>query len=116
MIKERVFPSSCIHESPPGPPLPKERELLRRWTVYLVVCGFLAGLALCLITDLYDTHHGPATTFRVTYSVEFCEAFVVSCEDESDSHRLLLVSSLAPERNTFYEGVSFPPPFPPPRG
>lgn len=86
------------------------------WTASLIVCGFLAGFGLCFIPDLYNSHHGSGTTATAAYTIEFCEASVVLCEDQSDSHRRLLASPLAAEQTTFYEGLSFPPPFPPPRG
>ncbi len=90
--------------------------MLRRLTVYLVAFGFVAGLGLCLITDLKDKHHGTGTVSTVTYTIEFCEASAVSCEDQSGSHRFPLASSVSSDQKSFYEGVSLAPPFPPPRG
>lgn len=96
--------------------LAEERELVRRWTVYLVVLSFLAGLGLCLNAPLNDNYLGPGSASTLTHSAQVCEVSVVSCEDRTTSHRLLVASPLDAEQHSFYEGVSLPPPSPPPRG
>lgn len=96
--------------------LAEERDLLRRWAVYLVVSSFLAGLGLCLSAPLNDNYLGPGSASTPTHTAQVCEASVVLSEDQSGSHRLVLASSLDTEQNTFYKGVSLPPPLPPPRG
>ena len=94
----------------------EEQELIRKWTVYLVVCGFLTGLGLCLVIDHNASHHGSEVPLTVIHTAQACATSAVLGEDQSDSHRLLLASSFDTERNPFYEGVLLAPPFPPPRG
>lgn len=91
-------------------------ELIRKWTVYIVVCGFLAGLGLCLTADLNGSHHGSSAPSTVTLTAQTCGTSVVPCEGQSDPHRLLLASSLGTEEDAFHKGVTLTPPFPPPRG
>ncbi|MEE8283016.1 MAG: hypothetical protein V3R47_05820, partial [candidate division NC10 bacterium] len=114
--KGKWFLSCGIQDRHPESCLPKELELIRRWTVCIVVCGFMAGLGLCLIADFHGNHHGEASPSTVTHIAQACGTSVVPCEDQSGSNRLLLASSLSTEDHTFQEGVSLPPPFPPPRG
>jgi hypothetical protein len=94
----------------------EEWSLIRRWAVYLVVIGFLAGLNLCLIPHFDDHHHGSGAPSTETHIAQACGTFAVVCEDQPDSNRLLLASALDTEQNPFYDGVSLRPPFPPPRG
>jgi len=89
--------------------------LIRRWTVWLVVCGFLAGLTLCLILHFDDHHHGSGAPSAETYIAQVCGTPVVPCEGQSTSNSLPLLLSLRTELKTFYEGISLTPPFPPPR-
>ncbi len=96
--------------------MPEEQELIRKWTVYLVVCGFLTGLGLCLvIAHDDDHHHASEAPLTVSHTAQACATSAVLCEDQPDSHRLLLASSFDTEQNAFYEGLSLRPPFPPPR-
>jgi len=90
--------------------------LIRKWTVYLVVCGFLAGLTLCLIPHFDDHHNGSGAPSAETHIAQACGTSVVPCEGQLDPDGLPLILSLSTELNTFYEGVSLRPPFPPPRG
>ncbi len=89
--------------------------MARRWTVYLVIWGFLAGLGLCLITDLNDTHHSAGPPLTLTYTNQACDISVLPCEDLFGSNTLRLASSLDTEQTSLYEGISLRPPFPPPR-
>ena len=100
----------------PGQRLTEEPELIRRWMVYPIICGFLAGLGLCLITDLTDSNHRSQAASTVTHTAHDGGASALLGENQFGSTRLLLASSVVPEQNTFYEGVSLPPPAPPPRG
>lgn len=95
---------------------PEEWELKRKWTVYLVVCGFLVGLTLCLIPHFEDHHHGSGVPSPLSHTAQACGTSVVPCESQSGSQNLLLTSFLTPHQKNFYEGVSLRPPFPPPRG
>lgn len=90
--------------------------MIRRWTVCLVVCGFLVGLVLCLVVDLNVSHPGSESATTVTHTAHGGGTSAVLCEDQFDSNRLLLASSLGAEQNIFYEGIALTPPFPPPRG
>ena len=94
----------------------EKRELRHRLTVYLVAFGFLVGLALCLATDPNHSHHGSESSSTLSHTAQACGTSVVPCEDQLASNRLPLILSLSTELNTFYEGLSLRPPFPPPRG
>lgn len=96
--------------------LAEERELVRRWTVYLVVLSFLVGLGLCLNAPLNDNYLGPGSASTLTHSAQVCEAPAVPCEDQGASKSVVATSFFGTEQNPFYEGVSLPPPSPPPRG
>lgn len=87
----------------------------RRWTVYFVLCGFLAGFSLCVNADLNGSDHQSGAPSAMTEVVQACGTSVVTCEGQLGSHRLLLAFSLDTEQNPFYEGISLTPPFPPPR-
>lgn len=100
----------------PKPQLPEEPELIRRGTVYVLVCGFLTGFGLCFIIDHDDNHHGPGAPLTVSHTAEACGTPAVLCKDHLDCTKVLLASSLETPDNTLYEGVSLRPPFPPPRG
>ncbi len=90
--------------------------MLRRWTAYLVVSAFLAGVGLCLMADAKDTDFNPGSASTLTHTTQPCDASLVPCEDQSGANKLFLTSFLDTEQNSFYKGVSLPPPFPPPRG
>jgi hypothetical protein len=90
--------------------------LIRKWMACFVVCGFLLGLGLCLIVDQDDNHQGSGTPLTLSQTAQACATSVVPCEDQSDSYRPLAASSLVPKQHAFYDGVSLPPPSPPPRG
>jgi len=79
-----------------------------------VVCGFLAGLTLCLVTGNDDNHHSPRGPLTLSYCAQACGTPVVPCEGQSTSNSLPLLLSLSTEQKTFYEGISLTPPFPPP--
>ncbi len=94
----------------------EEWKLISRWAVYLVVCGFLAGLTLCLIPHFDDHHHGSKAPSTETHIAQACGTSVVPCEGQLTPDSLPLILSFRTEVNTFYKGVSLTPPFPPPRG
>ena len=95
--------------------LTEEPELIRKWTVYLVVCGFLAGLGLCLVKDLNHKHQIFESPCTLTHTAHGGGTSAVLCEIQFGSNRLLLASSLDGEQNIFYDGIPLTPPFPPPR-
>ncbi|MFQ5684858.1 MAG: hypothetical protein ACE5HC_16520 [Candidatus Binatia bacterium] len=94
----------------------EEQGLIRKWMACFVVCGFVAGLGLCLIIDHNDHHHGSGVPSTLSHTAQACGTSVVPYEDQLASNCLPLVSSFDREQNTFYEGVLLSPPFPPPRG
>lgn len=100
----------------PGQRLTERPELLHRWTVYLLIWGFLTGLGLCLVKDLNHKHQISESPCTLMHSAHAGGTSALLCDDQFDSHKLVLASSLVPEQNTSYEGVSPTPPSPPPRG
>lgn len=95
--------------------LREDPELTRKWTVLIVVCGFLAGLTLCLIPHFDNHHHGSEAPWTASHTAQACGISVVPCETHSDPDNLPPTLSLNTEQDTLYEGVSLRPPFPPPR-
>ena len=89
--------------------------MIRKWTIYIVVCGFLAGLGLCLIVEHDDNHPGPEVPSTLFYTSQACGTSAVLSEDQFDSTRLLLASLLQTREDNLFKGVSLRPPFPPPR-
>ena len=81
-----------------------------------MVCGFLAGLGLCLIADHNENHHGTGAPSTLINTAQACGTTVVPCEGQFNSHGLVLGSSLGTDEHTFYDGVRLKPPSPPPRG
>ena len=89
---------------------------MHRRMVYLLVCIFLAGLGLCLVKDLNHNHYASESPCTLTHTAHAGGTSAVPCEGQLVSNNLPLTSSMSAAQNTFYEGVSPTPPFPPPRG
>ena len=89
--------------------------MTRKLTVLIVVCGFLAGLTLCLIPHFDNHHHGSEAPLTVSHTAQACGTSVVPRESQSGPNSLPLILSLSMEQETFYEGISLRPPLPPPR-
>jgi len=96
--------------------LVKERQLIRRCTLYLVLCASLVGLWLCLAADPAAKHHGPGSPSTLIHAAEDCRTLVSVRGEESGSRALLPSSLLAIEQNSTYEDIRLTPPAPPPRG
>lgn len=90
--------------------------MIRRWTVYLLVYSFLAGLGLCLVKDLNHNHDASESPCTLTHTAHAGGTSAIPCEDQLVSNNLPLTSSMNTVQNAFYESVPLTPPFPPPRG
>lgn len=91
------------------------RGLLAKWALSVLVFALMAGLGPCLLPDLYGGSFDSAAPVTRAHDVQACDASAVSFQDQSGSADLVLASPLDTDSNTFYEGVSLTPPFPPPR-
>ena len=80
-----------------------------------MVCGFLAGLTLCLIPHFDDHHHGSEAPSTVIHTAQACGTSAIPCDGQSASNSLLLILFLSAEQSAPYEGLSLSPPSPPPR-
>jgi len=89
--------------------------LIRKWTVYLAVFGFLVGLHVCLVANFGQEYRSEAPS-TLAHTVQVCGTSVLVFEREDLSNPLCLTSSLSVEQHPLYEGISLTPPFPPPRG
>ncbi len=70
-----------------------------------MVCGFVAGPALCLIADLNDNYYSSGSASTVTDTAHVRVISVIPRERQLDLNCLPLVSSLTMDQNTFYDGV-----------
>ncbi len=80
-----------------------------------VVCGFLAGLTLCLIPHFDDHHHGSDVPSSVIHTAQACGTSAIPCEGQLAPNNLLLILFLGAEQSILYEGLVLSPPSPPPR-
>lgn len=95
--------------------LSRERDVLRKWTVYVLICGFLAALGACLVPDSHASPHDHGSSMTIANCVSACNTSVVPSESQSGYHTLLIASSATMKYASFHEDMWFTPPSPPPR-
>lgn len=89
--------------------------LVRKWTVYVALFGFLVGFHVCLVANFDEEYRSEAPS-TIAHTVQVCGTSVLFFECENPPNPLRLTSSLSVEQHTHYEGITLTPPFPPPRG